>query len=247
MPHNLYLHSSIVQTRRYALTADGRGEAVRLSGLDSALALGAATVVNVAILVLAAATFHAGGLTRIADIAQADRLLAPLLGSGAATLFALGLLASGQNSAITATLTGQIVMEGFVKLRLAPWKRRLATPLAGRGARGGGGGGGGRRGGGQAAGPVPGRPGPAAALRRGSLWCCSHGDRSKMGGFANGPWTAGLAWSATGLIVALNLILIAQVIWPHAPHSALTLGAGFSISARFRFGPGRPQAVPIPG
>ncbi len=215
MPHNLYLHSSIVQTRRYALTAAGRGEAVRLSGLDSALALGAATVVNVAILVLAAATFHAGGLTRIADIAQADRLLAPLLGSGAATLFALGLLASGQNSAITATLTGQIVMEGFVKLRLAPWKRRLATRLL-------------------AAAPAAVAVAVVGDAVVGRLLVLSQvvlalqlpfavvplvlftGDRSKMGGFANGPWTAGLAWSATGLIVALNLILIAQVIWPHA-------------------------------
>ena len=215
MPHNLYLHSSIVQTRRYALTVPGRKDAVRLAGLDSALALGAATLVNVAILVLAAATFHAGGLTRIADIADAHRLLTPLLGSGAATLFALGLLASGQNSAITATLTGQIVMEGFVRLRLTPWKRRLATRLL-------------------AAAPAVVAVAVVGDAVVGKLLVLSQvvlalqlpfavvplvmftGDRAKMGPFTNGRATALLAWTAALLIVVLNLVLIAQVIWPHA-------------------------------
>jgi manganese transport protein len=130
MPHNLYLHSSIVQTRRWAPTPAGRREAVLFATIDSTVALSLALFVNAAILILAAAAFHTTGQTEVAEIQDAYRLLAPTLGAAAAsTLFALALLASGQNSTITATLAGQIVMEGFLRLRLAPWLRRAVTRL----------------------------------------------------------------------------------------------------------------------
>jgi manganese transport protein len=129
MPHNLYLHSSIVQTRRFDLDNAGRKLAARMAAWDSGLALLLAMMVNAAILVLAAATFHATGATTVTDISQAHTMLAPLLGGGAAVLFAVALLAAGQNASVTATLAGQIVMEGFLRLRLEPWKRRLATRL----------------------------------------------------------------------------------------------------------------------
>ncbi len=127
MPHNLYLHSSIVQTRRYEETAEGKGEAVRFAFIDSTLALTFALFINAAILIVAAATFHTSGHTEVAEIQDAFKLLTPLLGSGASTMFALALLASGQNSTLTGTLAGQIVMEGFLNIRLRPWVRRLIT------------------------------------------------------------------------------------------------------------------------
>lgn len=127
MPHNLYLHSSIVQTRRYAETARGRREAVRYAFADSTIALTLALFVNAAILIVAAASFHTTGHTEVAEIQDAYRLLTPLLGAGAGTVFALALLASGQNSTLTGTLAGQIVMEGFLDIRLSPWLRRLIT------------------------------------------------------------------------------------------------------------------------
>jgi manganese transport protein len=128
MPHNLYLHSSIVQTRHFGDDVESRREAIRFSTFDSTIALLFAFFVNGAILVLSAATFHFAGYNGVADIADAHRLLAPLLGTTAASvLFAVALLASGQNSTITGTLAGQIVMEGFLNLRLAPWLRRLVT------------------------------------------------------------------------------------------------------------------------
>jgi manganese transport protein len=127
MPHNLYLHSSIVQTRQYAETTDGRREAVRFAFVDSTIALTFALFINAAILIVAAATFHTSGHTDVAEIQDAYRLLTPLVGSGAAVAFALALLASGQNSTLTGTLAGQIVMEGFLNIRLRPWLRRLIT------------------------------------------------------------------------------------------------------------------------
>ena len=128
MPHNLYLHSSIVQTRHFGEDLESRREAIRFSTFDSTIALLFAFFINGAILVLSAATFHFAGYSGVADIADAHRLLAPLLGTTAASvLFAVALLASGQNSTITGTLAGQIVMEGFLNLRLAPWLRRLVT------------------------------------------------------------------------------------------------------------------------
>ncbi|HEX8726559.1 MAG TPA: Nramp family divalent metal transporter [Gemmatimonadaceae bacterium] len=129
MPHNLYLHSSIVQTRRYEESAAGKREAVRFAFIDSTIALTMALFVNAAILVVAGATFHRNGYMQVAEIKDAYKLLTPLLGGGASTVFALALLASGQNSTLTGTLAGQIVMEGFLNIRLRPWVRRLITRL----------------------------------------------------------------------------------------------------------------------
>jgi manganese transport protein len=130
MPHNLYLHSSIVQTRRYPLDRIGRSEAIRFATIDSNIALALAMAINAAILILAAATFHHAGRTDVTGIEEAYRLLTPMLGVGAAsTLFAVALLASGQNSTLTGTLAGQIVMEGFLQVRIPPWIRRLLTRL----------------------------------------------------------------------------------------------------------------------
>lgn len=130
MPHNLYLHSSIVQTRDYPRTASGKREAIRLANFDSAMALTLALFINAAILILAAAVFHRSGHTEVAEIGDAYKLLTPLLGfTGASMMFALALLASGQNSTVTGTLAGQIVMEGFLDLRLPNWQRRLITRL----------------------------------------------------------------------------------------------------------------------
>src|SRR5260370_109017 len=129
MPHNLYLHSSIVQTRAFGQVANHRREAIRYAVLDSTLALGFALFINAAILVLGAAAFHVRGFTAVAEIADAYKLLSPVLGASfASTLFALALLASGQNSTLTGTLAGQIVMEGFLEFRMKPWLRRLVTP-----------------------------------------------------------------------------------------------------------------------
>lgn len=130
MPHNLYLHSAIVQTRRVAPDPASKREAVRHGVLDSSVALVFAFLINGAILVLAAATFHGTGHQDVADITDAHRLLAPLLGTSLASiLFAVALLASGQNSTITGTLAGQIVMEGFLDISLPPWLRRMITRL----------------------------------------------------------------------------------------------------------------------
>jgi manganese transport protein len=128
MPHNLYLHSSIVQTRAFGISTRDRREAVRYAVFDSTLALGFALFINAAILVLGAAAFHTRGLHNVAEIADAYKLLSPVLGASfASTLFACALLASGQNSTLTGTLAGQIVMEGFLDIRLKPWLRRLIT------------------------------------------------------------------------------------------------------------------------
>ncbi len=128
MPHNLYLHSSIVQTRNYPRTEDGKREAIRFANLDSALALTLALFINAAILIVASAVFHRGGHPEVAEIQDAFRLLTPMLGfAGASTIFAVALLASGQNSTLTGTLAGQVVMEGFLHIRVPGWLRRLIT------------------------------------------------------------------------------------------------------------------------
>ena len=128
MPHNLYLHSSVVQTRRYELTPSGKREAIKFATIDSTLALMFALFINAAILIVSAATFYTRGRNDIAEIQDAYRLLTPMLGiTGASTIFALALLASGQNSTLTGTLAGQIVMEGFLNIRIRPWLRRLIT------------------------------------------------------------------------------------------------------------------------
>jgi manganese transport protein len=130
MPHNLYLHSSIVQTRRYPLDVVGKKEAIRFATIDSNVALSLALTINAAILILAAATFYRAGRTDIAEIQDAYKLLTPMLGvAGAGTLFAVALLASGQNSTLTGTLAGQVIMEGFVHIRIAPWLRRIITRM----------------------------------------------------------------------------------------------------------------------
>lgn len=130
MPHNLYLHSSIVQTRDYPRTETGKKMAIKFAGIDSTVALMSAFFINAAILIVAGAAFHTSGHQDVADIMDAHKLLAPLLGTTlASTLFAVALLASGQNSTLTGTLAGQIVMEGFLHIRLKPWLRRLITRM----------------------------------------------------------------------------------------------------------------------
>src|SRR5437764_5178947 len=128
MPHNLYLHSGVVQTRRFGSAVEDKREAIKLATLDSTIALMFALLINAAILILAAATFNKAGKTDVAELDQAHSFLAPLLGSAfAPTLFGIALLCCGMNSTVTATLSGQIVMEGFIDLRLPAWARRLTT------------------------------------------------------------------------------------------------------------------------
>jgi manganese transport protein len=130
MPHNLYLHSSIVQTRQIGNTAAEKRSAIKFATLDSTIALFFALFINAAILIVAATTFYKSGNYQVAEIGEAYQLLSPLLGvSGASTLFALALLASGQNSTLTGTLAGQLVMEGFLEIRVRPWLRRIITRL----------------------------------------------------------------------------------------------------------------------
>ncbi|MEG3839162.1 Nramp family divalent metal transporter [Microcoleus sp. herbarium14] len=130
MPHNLYLHSSIVQTRAWQETSDKKWEAIKFGTIDSTVALSIALFINSAILILSAATFHFSGYQEVAEIQDAYKLLSPVLGVGSASaIFAFALLASGQNSTLTATLAGQIVMEGFLNFRMRPWLRRLLTRM----------------------------------------------------------------------------------------------------------------------
>lgn len=212
MPHNLYLHSSIVQSRNYSRTSEGKREAIFMANIDSALALTFALFVNAAILVVAAAVFHRRGLFEVAAIQDAYKLLSPLVGTaGASTLFAVALLASGQNSSITGTMAGQVVMEGFVNMKLAPWKRRLLT---------------------RALAIVPTLFVVAMAGEQGTekLLIFSQvilslqlsfaviplvkftGDRKWMGEFVNGPWLQRLAWFTTAVIVGLNGWLLIQTV-----------------------------------
>ncbi|MCY7475520.1 Nramp family divalent metal transporter [Paenibacillus larvae] len=211
MPHNLYLHSSIVQTRQYKRTREGRKEAVKFSVLDSTLSLTLAFFVNSAILILGAAAFFGTGLD-VSEIEGAYELLSPTLGVGiASTLFAVALLASGQNSTITGTLTGQIVMEGFVNLRITPWLRRMITRLI-------------------AVVPafivtwIAGSKGTGELL----LWSqvvlslqlpfaviplvLFTSDKRKMGEFTNPMWIKVLAWVSTAVIVALNVFLVGYIL-----------------------------------
>ncbi len=210
MPHNLYLHSSIVQTRRYEETIAGKREAVRFAFIDSTIALTFALFINAAILIVAAATFHSTGHQEVAEIQDAYKLLTPLLGvAGASAVFALALLASGQNSTLTGTLAGQIVMEGFLDLRLRPWVRRLITR-------------------GIAIVPaiivsiIAGESGTAKLLVLSQVILSLQlsfaviplvqftSDPRKMGEFANAPWLRVAAWSAAVVIAALNLWLLVQ-------------------------------------
>jgi len=212
MPHNLYLHSSIVQTRKYADTPEGKSEAIRYATIDSSVALMSALFINAAILVMAAAVFHGSGHEDVADISDAYQLLSPLLGTTAASiLFAVALLCSGQNATLTGTLAGQIVMEGFINLRLRPWLRRLITRLIAiipaiivvmmYGERG---------------------TGPLLILSQVILslqlpfavfpLVAFTSDRHKMGAFVNPGWVKVLAWSVTVIIGALNIYLLYQTL-----------------------------------
>jgi len=210
MPHNLYLHSSIVQTRKYKDDLGSRKEAVRFATIDSTFALMSALFLNGAILVMAAATFHGTGHETVADISDAYLLLAPLLGTSlASTLFAVALLFSGQNATLTGTLAGQIVMEGFLNIRLRPWLRRLITRLIAI---------------------IPALITVAIYGERGTgqLLILSQvvlslqlpfavfplvlftGDRSKMGALVAPVWMRALAWPVAVVIAALNAWLLWQ-------------------------------------
>ena len=208
MPHNLYLHSSIVQTRRYEETSAGRREAVKYAFLDSTIALSFALFINAAILIVAAATFHRTGHTGVAEIQDAYKLLTPLLGvAGASAVFALALLASGQNSTLTGTLAGQIVMEGFLNIRIRPWLRRLITR-------------------GVAIVPAAftaiffGASGTARLLILSQVILSLQlsfavfplvrftSERAKMGEFVNSRWLKALAYATAGVIATLNVWLL---------------------------------------
>ena len=208
MPHNLYLHSSIVQTRKYTDTAEGQREAIRFASIDSAVALMFALFINAAILIMAAAVFHGKGHEDVAEIGDAYKLLEPLLGTAMASLlFAVALLCSGQNATLTGTLAGQIVMEGFINLRLRPWLRRLITRLIAivpaiivvilYGERG---------------------TGPLLILSQVILslqlsfavfpLVMFTGDRAKMGPFVSPRWMQVLAWVVAAAIALLNVYLL---------------------------------------
>jgi len=208
MPHNLYLHSSIVQTRDYVRNDAGRRQAIRWATIDSTIALMLALFVNAAILVIAAAAFHATGHSDVVEIEQAFKLLSPLLGLGiASALFAVALLASGMNSTVTATLAGQIVMEGFLNLRMTPWARRMLTR-------------------GLAIIPVIfvtlfyGVGGTAHLLILSQVVLSMQlpfaviplvqfvSDKKKMGSFAIGRFTQALSWLVAAIILALNMKLL---------------------------------------
>ncbi|MCW6510425.1 Nramp family divalent metal transporter [Lichenifustis flavocetrariae] len=208
MPHNLYLHSSIVQTRAYDRNDAGRREAIRWATTDSTIALMLALFVNAAILVVAAKAFHDTGHADVAEIGQAFRLLSPLLGLGvASTLFAVALLASGINSTVTATLAGQIIMEGFLRLRIPDWARRLLTR-------------------GLAVIPVVavtalyGERGTAQLLVLSQVVLSMQlpfavvplvqfvSDKGKMGRFVIPTWVAVLSWTVAGVILLLNFKLL---------------------------------------
>ena len=213
MPHNLYLHSSIVQTRAFPQDEPGKRSAIKFATIDSTLALFLAFFVNAAILVTAAAAFHGKGHEGVADIADAHKLLTPVLGAGAASvLFAVALLASGQNSTLTGTLAGQIVMEGFLDIKLKPWLRRLITRLI-------------------AVVPalivaiVYGEKGTGQLLVLSQVILSLQlsfavvplvlftGSRAKMGVFVNRPAVQVVAWVVSGIIIALNLFLLWQTFF----------------------------------
>jgi manganese transport protein len=210
MPHNLYLHSGIVQTRRYGDTIAERREAINLATVDSTIALMFALTINAAILILAAATFHKTGQTGVSELGAVHALIAPLLGSAMApTLFGIALLCCGINSTVTATLSGQIVMEGFIDIRLAPWARRLLTR-------------------GIAIGPAAvvtiwfGEAGTAKLLILSQVVLSFQlpfaivplvlftADRGKMGALVAPRWVTSLAVATAFFVIALNIKLLAD-------------------------------------
>ncbi len=214
MPHNLYLHSSIVQTRKFEPTPTGKREAIKFATIDSTVALMLALFINAAILILAAAAFHWSGHQDVAEIQDAYKLLSPMLGVGVASvLFAVALLASGQNSTLTGTLAGQIVMEGFINIRLRPWLRRLITRAI-------------------AIVPALGVIGYYGEGKTTELLIASQvvlsmqlgfavwplmrftDEKAKMGEFANRPWMRILGWLIAGLIIILNVKLLLDTFLP---------------------------------
>ena len=221
MPHNLYLHSSIVQTRKFEQTPSGKREAIKFASIDSAGALMFALFINAAILILAASVFHWSGHENVAQIQDAYKLLSPLLGVGfASALFAIALLASGQNSTLTGTLAGQIVMEGFLNIRLRPWLRRLIT---------------------RSIAIVPAvlvigifGEGKTTELLVASqvvlsmqlgfaVWPLMRftGEKAKMGEFANRLWLRILGWATATVIILLNLKLLFDTFMPDSVLKAL--------------------------
>src|SRR6266508_3930152 len=220
MPHNLYLHSSIVQTRKFEQTPEGRREAIKFATIDSTLALMFALFINAAILIVSAAVFHSSGHQDVAEIQEAYKLLTPLLGvSIASIVFAVALLASGQNSTLTGTLAGQIVMEGFLNFRITPWLRRLITRLIAI---------------------IPAvliigifGEGKTTELLVASqvvlsmqlgfaVWPLMRftGEKAKMGEFANRLWVKILGWTAAGIIIVLNVKLLFDIFMPDAVRKA---------------------------
>jgi manganese transport protein len=214
MPHNLYLHSSIVQTRRFEQTPEGKREAIKFATIDSTVALMFALFINGAILVLAASAFHWSGHQDVAEIQDAYKLLSPLLGVGVASiLFAVALLASGQNSTLTGTLAGQVVMEGFLNFRITPWLRRLITRLI-------------------AIIPAVLVIGIFGESKTTQLLVASQvvlsmqlgfavwplmrftGEKTKMGEFANRLWLKILGWTTAGIIIVLNAKLLLDIFLP---------------------------------
>jgi manganese transport protein len=214
MPHNLYLHSSIVQTRKFEQTPGGKREAIKFATIDSTGALMFALFINAAILILAAAVFHWSGHQEVAEIQDAYKLLSPLLGvSSASILFAVALLASGQNSTLTGTLAGQVVMEGFLNIRITPWLRRLIT---------------------RALAILPAvlvigifGEGKTTQLLIASqvvlsmqlgfaVWPLLRftGEKAKMGEFANKLWLKILGWTTAAVIIALNVKLLLDTFLP---------------------------------
>jgi manganese transport protein len=221
MPHNLYLHSSIVQTRKYEPSPEGRREAIKFATIDSTTALMSALFINAAILILSASAFHWSGHQDVVEIQDAYRLLSPALGVGmASTLFALALLASGQNSTITGTLAGQIVMEGFLNFRVRPWLRRLIT---------------------RAIALVPAvcvigifgeskttdllvASQVALSMQLGfAVWPLMRftGERAKMGVFVNPLWIRILGWACAAIIILLNIKLLLDTFMPSGAFAAI--------------------------
>src|SRR5438046_7664879 len=221
MPHNLYLHSSVVQTRKFEPTLAGKREAIKYASIDSTGALMFALFINAAILILAASVFHWSGHQEVAAIQDAYQLLSPLLGVGfASALFAIALLASGQNSTLTGTLAGQVVMEGFLSIRITPWLRRLIM---------------------RAIAIVPallviGFFGESKttellvasqvvlSMQLGfAVWPLIRftSEKAKMGEFANGLWIKILGWAVAGIIIVLNVKLLLDTFLPDAMLKAL--------------------------
>lgn len=213
MPHNLYLHSSIVQTRNYERTTDGKREAIKFATIDSTASLFLAFFINAAILIVAATTFHTSGNEDIADIHDAYKMLEPLLGTSLASIaFAVALLASGQNSTLTGTLAGQIVMEGFLNIRLKPWLRRLITRLIA---------------------VIPalivtllyGEKGTSELLVLSQVILSMQlsfavvplvmftGSKLKMGEFVNKPWLQIIVWIISIIIIGLNVYLLFETFF----------------------------------